>query len=1306
MLLLVAPRQARPQAEHIDSAPVGTLEVGSPPFSVIGAESLGLESPPADMHLLPDGRVLVYAPHQLVFGDGVRWQMFRQKPHTSAGAGTGVAVDKDGSIYVATRNTFDVVKLTESGLWEPVPASKPGSLTSDYPVPRVALEVGDQWIWHSGSGVLISWRPGQDARIMGHAEDVQHVFEFRGSVYFSDRNSGGLYRIVNGIAEAVFPLSNASPADSVSCSVAYSENEILLGTAGRGVLLFDGNSMRPFLRKAADVGGARVNDICDAGNGYYAAAVENRGIIFFNSAGRLLQVVGGALDSRLSRVNKLIAAPGGVVWALLENAVARVEFPSRVSSFEALIGTPMVSGHPYRYEGGLWVQTDGKAFRGVYDADGRLTQLVRDQPNDEFVFSLFFDTGVPMVGTASNVYYRTGRGWLPFAPGIADLRILDSKPVDGRWLYGARGEIGWLRLGPKGVEVERIPVPGLGNLYNCSVDGEGHIWMELGTGRLGRLRLKDGVPSVEIFTHKDGVPEGWAQVFVLNGKAGFNIADKILKFDEARGRFVEDEGFAREFPQLHEVVGRPGIDSQGRLWISANGRVNVLEKRGTEWHEVEERTPAGFNAQYFTFESGGVVWMHGNRLLLRYDPYIPEVEAVPLRALITHVTLAASNRTLFGLKDELAPLDSSDNSLAAYFVAPGNLYTAPVSFDVKLEGADSEWVSVGSSGSALFNRLKEGHYVLHVRPEAAGRKGTEATLAFSVLPPWYRTGYAYAGYVLSGTLAVILSIWLMTELQRRKNAGLERLVTLRTKELNESNARLASQVEDIRMLSQVVEQSPISILITRPDGSIVFANPHLCTTTGYKLQDLEGANCSLLRSELVSPELIAEIAATVQGGQSWHGQLTNRRADGSAYHVRTTVAPIRAPGGGIPLHIMLEEDITEWLGDQERRKRLEDQLFQSQKLESLGTLAGGIAHDFNNILTGIMGYCELARLGAGANPELVSDLERIHSAGLRARDLVAQILTFSRRSTVSLLPLDIAAPVAEAMRLVQASTPSTVEIVRRLESGVVRADSTQIQQVVLNLCTNAVHAMQGKPGRLEVSTSRIAVDSALLEEVPELHVGTWMRLTVSDNGHGMEPGMLRRIFDPFFTTKKPGEGTGLGLAIVQGIMAGHEGVIRVRSTPGEGTTFDLYFPVSGEAVANTASTATARRGSGEEILLVDDEPTVMDFASKRLRLFGYSVTAFHDSREALAAFMSTPDRFQALVTDLTMPQITGIDLARRIRATGSMMPIVIMTGYGRNFVSSGGEAIPRCIVVNKPFVGEDLARALGQLFGSRAGPAK
>ena len=1296
VLLAAAHPRALAQSANIASAPPGLSEAGSPPFSIVGTEALGLESPPTDMHLMPDGRLLVLAPHQIVLGDGARWQMYRQKPRVFAGPGTCVAVDADSRIYVAVRGGFSRVRLNENSLWDVVPVSGPVRLGNDAPVPRVVLEVGPDWIWHSGSGAMVSWRPGRDPAVIGHGEDVAHVFELGGTTYFSERNSGSLYRLSGGNASLVPPSDIVTPNDTILCSAPFAEGQLLVGTQGRGVFLFDGSTLRPFLTNGPASGGTRVSDLCAAGDGSFAAAIENLGVVFFDRKGRVLQSLGVSVDSRLARVQKLITAPGGVVWGLLENAVLRVEFPSRISSYDALIGHPVVSGHPYRYNGRLWVQNDGRSYVGVYDSQGRLDQLRQDEPSEDFVFSLSFDMGIPVASTANNAYFKGPRGWEAFAPGTSNLRILEPNPRGGRWLYGAKGEIGWLRRTRDGVEIERIRVPGLMGVYNSATDADGSVWIELGTGKVGRVRVAGDRPTVEIFGPESGVPEGWAQVYALGGRVGFNIADKILRFDAPTRRFVEDEGFAAALPQVQEVVGRPGIDSAGRLWMSANGGVLVFERKAGQWHAVDEPLPAGIKALYFTFEADGVVWLNSDRLLLRYDPSVRLVDRVPLKALITQVTLASSNRTIFDVKGELPALDHEDNSLIAYFAAPGNHSTLPVTFEVMLEGSNTDWVPVGSAGSAVFNRLKEGRYVLHVRPEAGRKKGEEAVLAFSVLAPWYRSHAAYASYAL----ALILSVWAAVRLQRRKSAGLERLVAQRTKELNESNARLAAQVEDIRMLSQVVEQSPVSILITHPDGRIVFANPHLCQVTGYELSELEGADSAILRSEMVSPELITEINAIVRGGASWHGQLANRMKDGGVYHVRTTIAPIRGPDGTIPLHIMLEEDITEWLADQERRKRLEDQLFQSQKLESLGTLAGGIAHDFNNILTGIIGYCELARLGAGENPELLSDLQRIHAAGLRARDLVSQILTFSRRSTVKLAPIDIAAPVSEAMKLVQASTPSTVQILTRLEPGVVRADSTQIQQVVLNLCTNSVHAMRDRAGRLEVSTTQVTVDDALRLEVPELVGGRWIRITVSDNGHGMEEATLQRIFDPFFTTKKPGEGTGLGLAIVQGIMAGHNGFIRVRSTRDVGTTFDLYFPLSEETVTGSASPFSVRRGEGEEILLVDDEPSVVDFAAKRLRLFGYSVSAFHDSREALAAFEASGSRFKALVTDLTMPHLTGIDLARKVRASGSMIPIVIMTGYGRTIVGGGADAIPRCVVVNKPFVGDDLARALNQLFGS------
>jgi PAS domain S-box-containing protein len=1266
-LLICIVSQTRAQPTQLKSAPSGFLESGSPALNVLGAETLGLDRPATDMHLMPDGRILLYCTHQIVLGDGVRWQMFRQKPKTGTVPGTGVAVDSDGKIYVAIAGSFAEIRFDEAGQWEPIPVTKPGGLDTNRQAPRAVAAVGGQWIWYSGSSALVSWRPGQDPRLVGKADDLAGIFGFNDSVYVSDNSSGSLVRFADGKVQPVFATS-PSQDNTITCAIPFGNRAMLVGTSAHGIRLFDGHTLLPFATKGTLSGAIRINDLCDAGNGTYAAAIENFGIAFFDHSGRVLQTVETTLDTRLSRISKLIPAPGGVIWGLTRGSVLRVEYPSRVSSYESLIGfDTRVSGHPYRLEGRLWLVADGKILKGVYDSDSRLIRLDSVNPPDEFVYEGSFDMARPILSTRNNAYFLTEAGWVPFAPGVINLRVLDSVSYSGRWLYGARGEVGWLRPTPSGIEVERIPVPELKNTYLGSKDSEGRIWMELGTGLIGLVRVENGRPAVEIFGEKDGVPDGWAQVFVLNGKARFNVADRILRFDEANRRFVLDQAFVRTLPGLHDIVGRPGIDPAGHLWITANGGVHVLESQSGVWRDLEVRMPSGFQPLYYTFESGGVVWMRGERLLLRYDPSVPLVEPAPLKAVITHVTLSASNRTLFAIEQGLPNLSSSDNSIIAYFVAPGNLYTEPVTFDVKLDGADPDWVQVGGAGSAIFNHLKEGHYVLRVRPHAGDQAGIEATLAFSVLPPWFRSTFAYVAYFATGLGTIVLAVWLSTVLQRRKSARLERLVEQRTKELNESNAQLAAQVADIRMLSQAVEQSPVSILITKPDGTIVFANPHVSSLSGFTLGELLGKNSRLLRSELVSPELIEEIRNTVGRGESWHGQLANRKKDGRVFHVRTTIAPIHGPDGGIPLQIQLEEDITEWLGDQERRRRLEDQLFQSQKLESLGTLAGGIAHDFNNILTGIIGYCELARLGAGDGSPVLADLEQIHVAGLRARDLVAQILTFSRRSVVMLEPLDLAIPVGEAMKLVQASTPTTIAITSRLEPGIVRADPTQIQQVVLNLCTNAVHAMRNQTGKLEVSTCRTTVGAALAAEASELEEGReYMQLTIADTGHGMDRPTLSRIFDPFFTTKRPGEGTGLGLAIVQGILSGHNGAVRVRSAPGKGTTFDLYFPLSEESPRKASPAGKIRRGADEEILLVDDEITVTDFAAKRLRLFGYRVNVFNDSSEALSAFDAEPSRYGAVVTDLTMPRMTGIELSRKIRASGSMIPIVIMTGYGRN----------------------------------------
>jgi len=1289
------------QGQTIEAAPTSATESGAPPFAVFGSEALGLSSPPTDLHLLPDGRLLVFAPRQIVLGDGVRWEVFRQAPDAKAMPTLGVQVDQDGRIFAGVRGGFSQVQFSEDGYWRLVMAAPwPATEHPNRPIPSRAIAIGNQWYWHSGSGAVIAWRPGQTASIAGRANMVESIFQLGGKLYLSERTEGALYRLEGGNMELISNPSDTSAGNAITAARPYDDHSVLVGTQGNGLQLFDGQTLKPFRQSGLLTSGSRINDLVQTEGNFYAAAVENFGVVFCDRDGHIVQVLDRTLDHRLARVKQLLATPGGILWGLVDDGVLRVQFPSRISNFEPIIGTGVINAHPFHSNGTLWVVTDGKTRRGVYDEDRRLTHMIPDTPAGRYVFSFSTDLGFPIAGTDRGAYYRSESGWVLFAPTVENLRVIDPKPRNGRWLFGARNEVGWLSPQNGGITIERTPAPGMGSVYNASTTKSGDVWLELGNGRLGRIRPDEGKLTPEIFDHRNGVPDGWAQIFQIGESVGFNIADQILRFDEPTERFLPDSSFALKYPGLTDVAGRPALDAKGRLWVAANGTVQVLEKHDDTWQNIHEPMPPGMRPFYFSMESNGVVWMDSDRHLARFDPTLPVAAPVRLRAMITHVDLVASNRTLFAVDHALPTLDFSDNSLNVHFLAPGNPFTGPVTFEVMLEGAGNEWVSTGGTGSAVFNRLKEGSYTLHVRPLSGELVGTEATLEFSIRPPWFRTSLAYALYTLSAFGVALLAIWLVTYLQRRENARLESIVTQRTAELRDSNLLLANQVDEIRTLSQAIGQSPVSVVITKPDGTVVFANPRAADLTGYAVTELVGENIRAIFPNLVSAEVIAQLASVVGKGDSWHGQLAHRRKDGNTVQVRTTVSPIRSPEGTIRLHLILEEDITEWLADQDRRRRLEAQLFQSQKLESIGTLAGGIAHDFNNILTAILGYCELARFNVAKGTELMAQLMEIRSAGLRAKDLVSQILTFSRQGTADLIPLELSKPVGEALRLVRASTPSTIAIETELESGSVRADSTQIQQVVLNLCTNAVHAIGDRPGRIRITLRRIVTNDTLAAEVPELPRGRVLQLSVEDNGHGMSESTLNRIFDPFFTTKQQGEGTGLGLSIVQGIMVGHQGALRVRSQPDQGTTFDLFFPQCSEPIPPPESSVTPPRGNAQEILVVDDEPSVGAFVQASLKHLGYSVVNHRDPRDALADFRGDPNRFQAIVTDLTMPHMTGIELIQSIRRLRRDIPAVIITGYGRDAGGNKLAAIPRCQVLYKPFNGEDLARILNLVMTS------
>ncbi len=416
------------------------------------------------------------------------------------------------------------------------------------------------------------------------------------------------------------------------------------------------------------------------------------------------------------------------------------------------------------------------------------------------------------------------------------------------------------------------------------------------------------------------------------------------------------------------------------------------------------------------------------------------------------------------------------------------------------------------------------------------------------------------------------------------------------------------------------------------------------------------------------------------------------RLDGEEFPAEVELTPI--PCDGRKIHHVLWRDMT-------HQKEIEEQLVQAQKMEAIGTLSGGIAHDFNNILSSIFGYTELAELHAMDNPKLADDLNEVLLAAKRARELVKQILTFSRRAEQENKPLQISLIVNEALKLLRSSIPTTINIKTNIVSqATVLADPTQIHQIVMNLCTNAYHALRDKGGVLAVSLTEMEFyPGEQLSEI-DLAPGKYLRLEVSDTGTGMDEQTKRKIFEPYFTTKRVGEGTGLGLAVVHGIVTSHNGQIHVYSEPGHGTTFSVYFPIvakqqSGPIV--TAEKETITRGS-ERIMFVDDEEKLNKVADEIFSVYGYTIDTFTDPLLALENFAAQPGVYSLVITDMTMPSMTGEEMAKKMMDKQPDLPVILCTGFNETINKEKAEEAGFCRYFQKPLVMSRLVKSVREIL--------
>lgn len=401
-------------------------------------------------------------------------------------------------------------------------------------------------------------------------------------------------------------------------------------------------------------------------------------------------------------------------------------------------------------------------------------------------------------------------------------------------------------------------------------------------------------------------------------------------------------------------------------------------------------------------------------------------------------------------------------------------------------------------------------------------------------------------------------------------------------------------------------------------------------------------------------------------------------------------------GDGKPVRMVgIVQDISEKI-------ELEKQLRQAQKLESIGTLAGGIAHDFNNILTAILGYAHMVLDALPAESPLRASQQQVITAGQRAADLVKQILTFSRRGDQQLAPLQPQLLVNEALKLLRSTIPTTIEFKLTIDEGcgTILADPTQIHQVVMNLCTNAYHAMREKNGGvLGVTLSPVELEPEALQNKIDLQPGSYIRLEVSDTGQGMSASVLKRIFEPYFTTKGQGDGTGMGLSLVHGIVKSMGGGITVYSEVGTGTTFHVYFPRIASESRREAQSLSSLAGGNERLLVVDDEASIVQLEQHLLENLGYKVTAVTTSREAWQLFTAHPDDFDLIITDMTMPHMSGLELAGKILEVRKDMPVILCTGYSEIINEEKAKAWGICEYLMKPVNKNDLATAIRRALG-------
>ena len=590
---------------------------------------------------------------------------------------------------------------------------------------------------------------------------------------------------------------------------------------------------------------------------------------------------------------------------------------------------------------------------------------------------------------------------------------------------------------------------------------------------------------------------------------------------------------------------------------------------------------------------------------------------------------------------------------------------------------------------------------------ASGRWGREFP-AFDSVEAMIVAG---GSFVLLNTVAAISVTILVNRIGSAHNKEKELTCILENERLQliETKGDLERKFEEHKLAEEALrlseenyrlhfEHATDVIYSVDSDLNVISVSPSVDRVLGYRPEELVGKPIQELA--LLPPDYLEKAFrdfSQVFAGSTINSSIYEFIAkDGSRRIGEVSGAPVYKKDA-IVATISVARDITDRKEAEKEKHELMERLQKAQKMEAIGTLAGGVAHDFNNILYIILGNTELAMNEVAESSPARHNLEETKLACLRAKDLIQQLLSFSRRTEKEKKPVNLVSLIDESLKLLRSSLPASISILKEIQTdeATTIADPTQIHQIMINLCTNAAHAMLENDGSLRISLSTATLDKVSACPVPELAPGNYIKLSVSDTGHGISPEHREKIFDPYFTTKEVGEGSGMGLSVVHGIVKNLGGAITVVSKPGEGTTFDVFFPAvdTPSLDADPKPAAPLPRGN-EHILLVDDEAPIIRMASRMLESFGYRVTAHTSSMKALDAFQADPDQYDLVITDMTMPGMSGDRLARRIKETRPAVPVILCTGFNARMNEHQARASGVHAFIMKPVVKHELAHTV------------